>query len=350
MKTLNSTKVRARVVAALPAALRRKTIPRSGASTAAPALVGPVAVAPAPATAAVPPGTGSASAGPAVAAPPDPPAAAPPADEEKTKWWSRLWKSAAVVAFVAGTMATTSKTVTDGVFSFVGGIFHSKSASAPKPSSDPAKPLAFDVLVNYDADNDLALPAPLTQGRNYAALLTGDFAAPGAGDALGSFLAATSGAAVGTLPLTLTITDISPGPISVIDIRLKPDPPTPNMTGTRIPIPHAGGGGVDSYHFTVNLDSPTPDLVGASGQASFSSGFHLDLTPGSNSAVEIQFNGTRYSYAWTLLVSYVDKTGARTTQEVKNPDGGLFRLTGAASSYQVKFVSNYPEAGYHLAP
>lgn len=339
----------------LPGALARwKAVPSTQSATPAPAVV-PAAPAAPSAPVGPPPTVTTATTTTAPAAQPDPDPKGRKGLRKAWKGLRRAWKLtiAGVAATVAAVPAALATHFATTVLSTWDKATHPKppAAVASRPSVPAAAlpPLTVDVVAGYDEDDFLALPKPLTEGQDYSDLLTGSTVGAGSGATWDTFLTDTSGAAVGSLHLTLTLTDTSPSPITVTDIRVKSNPPEPKLTGTLIPIPHAGGGGDNAYLFSVNLDAPAPALVGIGGQQSFPD-FHLDMAQGSNSTVSIQLAGTRSAYSWTFLVDYLDPTGTRKTYEVKNPDGGLFRLTGQAASYQVQFAANFPAPGYRRVP
>jgi hypothetical protein len=199
--------------------------------------------------------------------------------------------------------------------------------------------------ISWEDGPALALTKPLVSGPDYIQLLRGINDVDG-GSGWASFLARNDGAPVDLLHIDMILTRLANTAIRVTDVRIHLiGIRKPNLTGTFIPIPHAGGQA--PYHFSANLDAPTPKLVGTGGQQSFSD-FNIELAPREQSTLAIDFTARHHSYKWVLLIDYLDGMQQR-TMKVTEPGGRPFAVTGTGKTYSTRYASDFPsDGGYHL--
>lgn len=221
-------------------------------------------------------------------------------------------------------------------------VFGSGKNSAPPTA---AVPLVATVEAGYSDALAVALKDPVTSGLGYADLLAG----PSDTDPQNSWsnlLAGYVGAPIGELHVDFVLTGQDKTPVRVINVQIQRlGPLMPPLSGTYIPIPH--GGAQAAYQFTVNMDAPYPAILRLPSGQTFPD-LNVQLADGEQLTLSIDFLATHYSSRCILLVTYL--VGTKThVLKVEGPNGQPFAVTGHAKRYKVRYASNYPQPGYHIA-
>jgi hypothetical protein len=258
----------------------------------------------------------------------------------RTHWWAGVIAVAAAVAYPALNAIGTS--AGNGVVSTAR---HAFSSAGPSHKTAPSAPLAATTVVSYSDAQAVALQESVTSGTGYDELVSGLSDIGSGGNSWGSFLASHPGAPLGRLHTDITLIGLAKSGVRVTNIQIeRVGPPRAPMSGTYIPIQHAGGQA--AYTFSANMDSANPVLTRVPSGQTFPD-FNVELSQGDQVTLAVDFLAAHYSSAWNLYVTYL--VGARTGHiEIEAPNNHPFAVTAAAHSYKTSYISNYPMNGYSL--
>jgi hypothetical protein len=226
---------------------------------------------------------------------------------------------------------------------------HSSSRTPPRAGGQSGRvvsepPLGVSTTVSYSDATGVGLAEPIASGRRYAELLGGltDFGAV----SWASFLAQNPGAPIGELHVDIVVIDQARTAIRITNLEIRRiGSATAPLAGTFVPIPHAGAQA--AYQFVANMDAPNPVITPVGGGQTFPD-LNFQLAPGAPYTLSIRFMAAKYASRWTLVLSYLVGSTLRTL-DLNEPNGQPFAVTAAAKAYRVRYVSNFPASGFHLA-
>jgi hypothetical protein len=259
----------------------------------------------------------------------------------KEHWWAAAFACAGALLYPALNVIGTS--AGNGALHAAGHVFTSPTHSG-KANPDP--PLAVTTVVSYSDALAVALDKPISSGIGYAEIVGGLSDISGNSQTWDSFLARNYGAPVSELHADITFTGQARQGVRVTNIQVeRVGPVRAPLSGTYIPIPHAGGQA--AYRFSANMDAPNPVLTRLPSGQTFPD-FNVQLSQGAQVTLAIDFFASRYSSRWILHVTYL--IGAHTRYlDIREPNNQPFAVTAPAHSYKVRYVGNYPtSSGYHL--
>lgn len=277
---------------------------------------------------------------------PDPSAQHQPSNRFVKAWkWLRAkrWRSigALLLAVLAPTVTGIGTSLWNGERHVVGQILDD-----PPAHKAARTPLGVTTVASYTDADAIALSKPVSTGAGYAEIVGGLTDIAGTGTTWSSFLGKNYGAPLSKLHTDITLTGQSSREVRVTNVQIqRVSPMSAPLSGTYIPIPHAGGKA--AYRFSANMDTPNPVLRRLPSGQTFPD-FNVQLSQGEQVTLSIDFLAARYSSKWTLRLTYL--VGTHTSYlDIREPNNQPFAVTAPADSYKVTYISDYPSGqGYHL--
>ncbi|MGW4644799.1 hypothetical protein ACWEN6_40275 [Sphaerisporangium sp. NPDC004334] len=194
--------------------------------------------------------------------------------------------------------------------------------------------------VEEDQAGDIALERPVEDPEDRATLLTEP-------EKLPALVREYGGGPVGRLDVVL-VAEGGRGLVRVVDIRPRVARTLPVLTGSYLRPDSSGEPEV--IHVVSDLDAAErrPRVPGKAGTLYFT-GKQIELKRGEQETLRLSFTARDAAYEFDLLATVV--ADGRTYQQViRRPDGGMFRVTGAAADHRAyRRIYTGGSSTWHLA-